>query len=60
MDTSYEKNKSLKEIETKLYSLYLEYKRLHNTNKDPKTLDNLITIISNLEYELIKHLKSRR
>ena len=60
MDTSYEKNKSLKEIETQLYSLYQEYKRLHSTNEDPRTLDNLITIISNLEYELIKHLKSRR
>ncbi len=60
MDTSYEKNKSLKEIETQLYSLYLEYKRLHNTNEDPKTLDNLIMIISNLEYKLIKYLKSRR
>ena len=60
MNTSYEKNKSLKDIETKLYSLYLEYKRLYSTNEDPKTLDNLITIISNLEYELIKHLKSRR
>ena len=48
MDTSYEKNKSLKEIETQLYSLYQEYKRLHSTNEDPRTLDNLITIISNL------------
>ena len=59
MNTPHRNTKSLEEIKNHLYSLYLEYKRLNNTKEDPRRLDNLITIIFDLEYELIKHLRFR-
>ena len=54
-------------LETKrqLASLYLEYKRLQgnkdlNTTEENIRLEDLITIISRLEYKFVSQLKSRQ